>query len=205
MVERSAPPRHAADELPVVVDHRCRRHALHRQPGEDLLEVGAGVDHHQIAAHHVLDLREPVVAGGVALGEDADRLLLVVDDDHCSVGPFVDETERIAERAGRRERDRRFIDRVPRLHVADHRLDDVERDVLREHRHTAAAGDRLRHPPTGDGRHVRHDDRERRPEPIGRREVDVEARRHRGQARHHEHVVVGQVVRRRRAVQEPHG
>ena len=76
-------------------------------------------------------------------------------------------------------------------------FDDVERDVLRQHRRGRRGGRRSR--PCAARRRrscCRHDDRDRGAEPSGVREVDVEPRRHRRQARHHEHVAVGQVVRR---------
>ena len=42
------------------------------------------------------------------------------------------------------------------------------------------------------------------PMPSGRGQVDVEPRRHVGEARHHEHVVVGELERRRGVVEEAH-
>ena len=58
----------------------------------------------------------------------------------------------------------------------DRPADDVERDVLRDGRDAAAAGDRLGHPAAGDGRHVRDGERQRGADAVGRGQVDVEAR-----------------------------
>jgi hypothetical protein len=87
----------------------------------------------------------------------------------------VDQPERVADGVVGAERDRRVEQGVSGLHVVDHGLDDVERDVLRQHRQPTASRDRLGHPSTGDRRHVRDHDRDLRAERIRRREVDVEA------------------------------
>ena len=163
-----------------------------------------GVDHDQVAGHHVAQLREAVEAGGVALGEDADGLV-ALDHDHGAVGALVDQRERLADRARRRQGDRRVVDGVARLHVLDHLVDDVEGDVLGQDRHAAPAGDGLGHPPAGDGGHVGDHDRQAGPDPVRRRQVDVHAGRHGRQARHHEDVAVRQVVGRWGVVQEAHG
>ncbi len=184
------------DQPTLVVDHRSERPTLR---GEQL-ERGDGVDavgdRDDVAADGGVELGEAVVAGGVALAEDAERCAALVDDDDGAVGPLVDEGEGVADRVVRRQRDRRLVQRVAALDVVDDRADDVEGDVLGQHGHPAAAGDRLGHPPTGHRRHVGDDDRERRADPVGRGEVDVEARTDRRQVRHHEHVVVRQVVAR---------
>ena len=65
-------------------------------------------------------------------------------------------------------------------------------------------GHGLGHAASGDGGHVADNHRDRRAEAIGSAEVDREAGRHRRQAGHHEHVAVGQVVRRA-FVQQAHG
>ena len=72
------------------------------------------------------------------------------------------------------QRDRRVVDEVARLDPGDDLGDDVDRDVLRDDGEAAAAGDRLGHPPAGDGGHVRDDERDGRAGAVGRGEVDVE-------------------------------
>ena len=62
----------------------------------------------------------------------------------------------------------RVVDDVARLDVLDDALDDVERDVLRQHREAAAAGHGLGHATTGDRGHVADDHRDRRAERVGR-------------------------------------
>ena len=63
----------APEQPAVVVDDRRHREPLAAQAVVDLLRGGAGLERDELAAHHVLQLREPVEAGGVVLGEDADR------------------------------------------------------------------------------------------------------------------------------------
>ena len=118
----------------------------------------------------------------------------VVDDDHRAVRPLVDQRQRVADRGVGREGDRRFEDRVTALDVLDDAAHDVDGDVLRQDGDPAAAGDGLGHAATGDGGHVRDDEGNRGADTVGGREVDVHARRDVGEARHHEDVVVGQVV-----------
>ena len=144
----------------------------------DVGRFGAVLDDHELAAHHVLQLREAVEAGGVVLGEDALRAAVVVDHHDGAVRPLVDEAERVADGVVRTERDGRVVHEVAGLHVLDDRVGDVERDVLRQHGDATAAGDGLGHAPAGDGSHVRHDHRDGGAEPIGRGEIDVETRRH---------------------------
>ena len=125
-----------------------------------------------------MQLGEAVEAGGVVLGEHAERPVAVVDDHDGAVGPLVDQPERVADRV----RAATSVIGVSytgwqRLDVLDDRADDVERDVLGQHGDAAAAGDGLGHPPAGDGGHVGDDDRQVRADAVGRRQVDVEARR----------------------------
>ena len=54
--------------------------------------------HDQVLGHDLVELGEAVDAGGVVLGEDAERLAAVVDDDHGAVGALVDQRERLADR-----------------------------------------------------------------------------------------------------------
>ena len=80
----------------------------------------------------------------------------------------------------------------------------VDRDVLRQHRDAATAGDGLGHPPPGNCGHVGDDDRNRGPAAIPRAQIDVEPGLDRAAARHHEDVTIGQVLRRRRVTKESH-
>ena len=152
---------------PVVVDDRRDRQALAAEALVDLVGRRAVLDHHQVAAHHVLQLAEAVEADGVVLGEDAGGRAVVADDDQRAMSPFVDQPERVADGVGGAERDRRVVDDVARLHVVDDTLDDVERDVLGQHGEAAAAGDGLGHAASGDRGHVGDDDRDRRAERVG--------------------------------------
>ena len=183
-----------ADQSPLVVDDRGEGSTLHGQ----LLERRHGVDSifegDELAADGHVKLGEAVVPGRIALVEDTERCPTFVDDNHGAVGPLVDQRQRVADRVVRRQRDRRLVQRVAALDVVDDRPDDVERDVLGKHGQPAAAGHRLGHPPPGHGGHVGDNHRQRRADPVGRREVDIETRPDAREVGNHEHVVVGQVV-----------
>jgi pimeloyl-ACP methyl ester carboxylesterase len=183
-----------AEQLAVGVDDRGEGPARPVQPVERLLGRDVRWKGVELGAHHMTELREPVETDCVVLGEHAERAILVVDDDHGAVCALVDEAERVADRARRPERDRRLEKRMAGLDPPDHLLDHVERDVLREHGEAAAARGHLGHPATGDGGHVGDDERDRRADAVGRREVDAEPAPDIGVAGHHEHVAVGQVV-----------
>ena len=171
---------------------------------EGLLRVDVGGERDEIAAHHVAELREPVEARRVVFGEHPDRVPIRVDDHHRTVGALVDEPERVADRVGRCERDRRLEHRMAGLDEPDHGLDHVDGDVLREHGDAATPSDHLRHAPPGHRRHVRHHERDGGADTIGCGEIDPEPRSDSRQVRHHEHVVVREVVTRVR-MQHPHG
>ena len=196
--------RDGADEQ-AVGHHRREAQALLGETIEDGLERRVRFHADHVASHDVTHLGEAVVAGGIALGEDAGGRAVGVDDHGRPVGALVQEEERVLHGVGGSDRHRRVVDEVAALHVLDVVAHDLERDVLGEHGETATAGRRLGHAPARDRGHVRHDDRDRRPDAVGRREIDVEPRAHLVQAGHHEDVAVGEVVRGLGVVIEAHG
>ena len=187
----------AADEAAVVVDDGRHGQPFDRESVEDLLRCRARLDRHDLGPADVLELGEPIEAGGVVLGEDAERTLVVVHHHHRTVGTLVDQAERVADGVVRAQRDRRVVHGVTGLDVVHDRFDHVERDVLREHGEAATAGNGLGHPASGHRGHVRDHDRDRGAEHVRRGEVDIEPGRNGRQARHHEHVVVGEIERGR--------
>ena len=140
----------------------------------------------------------------VGLGDHADRPA-VLDDDHGAVRALAEQRQRVADGVGRAERDRGVEDRVALLDPADH--------LARRRRAGCPAGAPRcrrggpRSRPSGGRR-----PRSCWPPPAGssyrcrrrwtgrRRSREATAER----LRHHEDVVVGQVVRGGRAVEEPH-
>ncbi len=100
--------------------------------------------------------------------------------------------------------DRGVEHQVPPLDPADDLGHDVDRDVLRDDHQAAAAGDGLGHPAAGDGGHVGDDERDGGARPVRRPQVDRLAGPDRAAARHHEDVVVRQVVRGPDIVEESH-
>ena len=73
------------------------------------------VDEHQVARHDLAELGEPVDAGEVGLGDDADRPARpLVDDDRGAVGALGQQDERLADGLVRRQRDRGVVDEVAR-------------------------------------------------------------------------------------------
>ena len=91
------------------------------------------------------------------------------------------------------------------LDPADGGVQLLQRQVLRQHPESAAAGEGRGEPRPGHRVHVRRDDRDASP-PCRRsgRGTTSSRLRDRGPARHQEHVGVGQIVRGRRVVQEAH-
>ena len=191
------------DEAALFVEHRRELTTLGGQRFERRRRVDTVLEGRELAADHGVELCESVVAGGIAVGEHAERRAALVHHHDGVVRPLVDQSESVPDGVLGRQRDRRLVHRVPALHVVDHRPHHVERDVLGQHGEPAAARHRLGHAPPSDRGHVRDDDGQRRAEAVGRGEVDVEARFDRRQVRHHEHVGVGEVVVGR--VQHPHG
>jgi hypothetical protein len=194
-----------AHQPAVAVHHGRRADPVLVEEVEDFLEARVLVDQDEVTGHDVLELGEAVVACRVALGEDAGGPVLRIRDDQHPVGPLVDQVECRPDRLGGAQRDRRLEDGVTGLLVAQVLGDHVERDVLRQDRETAAPGDGLGHAPTGYRRHVRDHHRDRRAQAVGRGQVHVQARRHVGQAGHHEHVRVREVVLGEDVVDEAHG
>jgi hypothetical protein len=185
-----------ADQVAPRVDHRGQPVVAGDQPVERLLRVHLGGQGQQVTGHDGAELGEPVDVGAVHLGDHADGSAVLYHH-HRAVRPLGQQYQRVGDRVGRGERDRRVVYQVPPLDPGHHLGDDVDRDVLRDDRETAATRHRLGHPAAGDRGHVRHEDRDRRARRVERGEVDVHPRLHRGAARHHEYVVVRQVVRRR--------
>jgi len=131
-------------------------------------------------------------------------MLVPVDHHGRSVRAFVDQCERVAGGRVPFEGDRGVVDGVPGLDPPDDLTDDVQRDVLRDHRDPTAAGDGLGHPPARDRGHVGHDERDGGAGAVGRGEVDVEPGRHGRPCWRHEDVVVAEVVAGPVAVEESH-
>ena len=192
-----------ADQPAVVGHDRGEPAAGVREGVEGRLDVDAVLERHHVAHHDVVELGEPVDPGEVGLGDDADRA--VADgDDGGAVGPLVQQHERLADGHRRGQGDRGVVDEVARLLPGDDVAHDLGRDVLRDDGERTAAGGGLGHPAAGDGGHVGDDERDRRARAVDGREVDVEPAGHRRPVRHHEDVVVGEVVLRLEVVEETH-
>ena len=192
-----------ADQPAVVGHDRGQAAPGVRQGVERRLDVDPVLQGHHVADHDVVDLGEPVDAGEVGLRDDADRP--VADgDDGGAVRPLVQQHQGLADGHRGGQRDRGVVDEVARLLPGDHLTHDVGRDVLRDDGQRTPAGRRLGHPPSGDRRHVGHDERDRRPGAVDAREVDVQPAGHRRPVGHHEDVVVGQVDLRLEVVEETH-
>ena len=178
-----------------IVDDRRDAQPIRAEVVERGCRLDVGAEDVQTRTHHIGELREPIEALAVPFGEHPDGLA-AVDHHHRTVRPLVDQRQRVGDRRIRSEGDRCLEHGVTVLDVVDHGGDDLAGDVLRQDRDAAATCDGLRHPAARHRGHVRDDQRDRRADPVGRAEVDVHTRRHVGQAGHHEHVAVGQVVDR---------
>ncbi len=192
------------DQAAVTVHRRGQPVPGGAEPREGVLRGLVGPDGHDLAAHDVAHLREPVDPGEVGLGDQADRVVTLVDDDRGPVGPLLQQGQGRADGLDRVDGDRGVVHEVAGLDEGDDVGDDVGRDVLGDHRQAAATGHRLGHPASGDRGHVGDDDRDGVARTVRAGEVDVHPGGHRGPGRDHEDVVVGQVERRLEAVEEPH-
>ena len=193
--------RHHADE-PVSLDDQGRSEMASGQQVEDLRRRGVGRYGQQVAGHHIVHLSESVHPGCFDLADRPQRPAVFDDDGQC-VGAFGQQRQRLADGGVRTDRDRRVVDRMRALDLADHRTDHVGRDVLRNDRHPAPPSDRLSHPPPGDGGHVGHDQWKCRADGVGAAQIDIESGNDRRAPGHHEHVGISQVVGRHR-LQESH-
>ena len=102
----------APDQSPGVIDNGSDRQSLAAEALEDLVGRSSGFDHHQITAHHVLQLAEAVESHCVVLGEDPNGRAIVAHDDERTMGALVDQAERVAHGVSRAERDRRVVQDV---------------------------------------------------------------------------------------------
>ena len=151
------------------------------------------VQHQRLVAHHRGERGEPVLALAVGGPDDAGDGTGVIHDHDGPVRTLAHQVQGINDGVGRRQRDRGFQDGVagldPGRHVADH----VERDVLRQHRQSAAPGHGLGHALAGHRRHVRRHERNRGPRPVVRGQVHVQPGGDVGTGRYQEEVRIGQV------------
>jgi hypothetical protein len=173
------------------------------QDGEGFLGVLRRVEEQQVAGHDLAQLGEAVHAGEVGLGDDADRPL-VGDHDARAVGPLGQQRQGVAHGLGGRQHDRGVQHQVASLDPGDDVGDHVERNVLRYDGQPAAAGHRLGHPAAGDRGHVGDHDGNGGAGAVRAGEVDAVPGADGRPVGDHEDVVVGQVVGRRRVVQELH-
>ena len=189
---------------PSAVDRDRERRAGGVERVEGGPRVGVVGDPHERRVHHLLDLREAVHLDAVGLADHADRAV-----------PSSTTTAARCERLGISDSasatvwSGRSSIGVSKTWCRDFTnvttsATTGDRDVLRDHREPAAAGHGLGHPLAGDGRHVRDDERQGGPGAVGGGQVHVVPAGHRRVPGHHEDVVVGQVVRRGRVIEEAH-
>ena len=160
-----------------------------RRPGRRGDEVAAG--------HQGRDrLGEVVLEAEVAVREDADEDLVLVDDRHSGDVVALHQPERVRDAVGGAEGD--GLDDHPRLgalHLVDLGHLGLDREVAVHDPDPALAGERDREPGLGDrvhrGRHDRQLQRDRAGEPRRRRDV---VREHRGLRRQQQDVVEGEAL-----------
>jgi hypothetical protein len=193
-----------ADEPALLVDGRGVAPVVVVEGVEGLARVYVRIQQEQVPGHDHLELGEAVDAGQVRVGDDADRPVVRVHDHAGVVRPLGQQRQGVGDRLVRGQHDRGVQHQVAALHPGDDVGDDVDRDVLRDDHQAAAAGHRLGHAASGDGGHVGDDERDGGARAVRRAEVHALTRAHRGAARHHEHVVVRQVVRGPDVIEETH-
>ena len=193
-----------ARELALVVDHGRELAAGGDEAVEGLLRIHRRRQSEQGAAHQRPHLCE-VVGSAQVLFRDQPDGHVPVDDDRGTVGALGQQVAGVAYGVVRLDGDRRLEHQVRRLDLADRLGGDVGRHVLRQDRHASAAGDGFRHSAAGHGGHVGHDQRNRGSRAIGGGQVHGHPGTHRRPRRDHEHVVVGELVRGLRVIEESHG
>jgi hypothetical protein len=184
-----------ADEPTVGIDHGGHPAAGPVQLVERPARRHVLAERGDLVAHHRVHLGESVHPPAVVLRDDAHRPA-VDDHERRSVRTLRDQRQRVGHRVVGVERDGGVEHQVALLDPPDDLGDHGAGDVLGDHRDPAASGDRLRHAAPGHRGHVRHDQGQGGAGAVVGGQVDVVTGRHRGPARHHEHVVVGQVVGR---------
>ena len=134
-----------ADQPAALVDHRGHRRAGRVEPS-NAARGSVSAASCTGAGHHLVDLGEPVDLGAVVLGDHAHRPA-VLDHERGPVRALGQQRDRLADRLVRvstigvsKTRCRCFTQPITSAHHGD-------RDVLRDHRDAAAAGDGLGHPP----------------------------------------------------------
>jgi hypothetical protein len=124
---------HTSDETAIGIGHRGGRVPLLGQSVKDLFEGCPGRYGQQFGRHHVVQLGEPVVSGGIGLREHSEGMAILIGHDHDAMSAFVNQTECLADRVRRAECDRCFVDRMAAFDESDDIADDVEWNVLGQH------------------------------------------------------------------------
>src|SRR5690606_22805408 len=199
-----AGPGEDADQAALVVDHGGEPVAAVVQHLERPARVEPGGQGEQRGGHDLGELGVHVDALAVGLGDHADRTVLPIDHDDRTVGALGQQVERFADGVVRGEGDRGVVDQIAFLDPVDDVGDDVEGNVLGNDGDAPATGDGLGHPAPGHRRHVRHHDGDGGAGAVVGRQVHGETGVDGGPRGDHEHVGVGQLVRRSHAVEEFH-
>ena len=127
-----------ADEVAPSVDDRGKFATARIQQLECRLRVDRLGDAQNLTRHHLVQLREPVDARAVGLGDDADGLGRV-DDDERTVGSLVQQGQRITDGARWAERECGVMDEMSLLHPTDRVSHHFQRHVLRQDGEPTAA------------------------------------------------------------------
>src|SRR5262249_32112373 len=127
-----------------VYDGRDSVPAVVQEP-ECALWIGTGWQREEFLRHHMPELRESVDARAVGLGDHADRLAVVVEDDDGAMRPLRQQAQGVSCGRLRTECQRRVVDEIALLDPGNDLGHDIDRDVLRQHGDATAPGDSLGH------------------------------------------------------------
>jgi hypothetical protein len=141
---------------------------------EDFSRVGAHRRADEVGDRDVANSREAVDPVAARFGDQSDRASL--EGHHrgpvCTLG---NQRQRVGHRILGRQHHRSVDDQVAAFDEVHRLLHRGDRKVLRQNDNSAAAGHRLRHPPTRDRGHVGHHHRDRGAGSVVGGQIDVEA------------------------------
>jgi hypothetical protein len=101
-----------------------------------------------------MQLAETIETSGVMFGEDASGASIIIHNDYCAVGTFMNQAQSLANGSITWHRYGRFKHGVARFYEVDNSLDNIKRYVLRQHNQATSTSNSFGHSPAGDGRHI---------------------------------------------------
>ena len=127
--------------------------------------------------------------------KDSEWTILFINNDDRTVRALVNQADCFTKSVLGSQRNGSLEYGMPRFHMLDDSLDDVERNILRQDHKTSPTRNSFCHAATSHCSHVGYHDGYVRSDLVGCAEVDIEPGRNIRHGRNHEDIVVCQVVR----------